>query len=156
MNDIFASLGLLLASSLAMPALALPVSDSDRQSLQRLAAANDTAWNDRDVATIASQYAADGSVRVSPQVSVIAGRRPVTQFFTEAFARRQGTHRHITALDHIELITSDMALVDGSVRVERQQSDGSWSLVRTFRNVSLVVREGGQWKLRSVRAIPQS
>lgn len=128
---------------------------ADRQALEQLASANDAAWGAKDVATMASQYVANGSVRVSPQAPVIAGRDPVSDFFKQAFDRRQGVHRHITKLDHIDWITSDMALADASVRVERQEPDGSWSLVRTFRNITLSVREDKQWKLRSVRAIPQ-
>ena len=87
---------------------------------------------------------------------MVYGREPVTKFFDGAFARREGTHRHITALDNIELVTPDMALADAGVRVERQEADGSWTLVRTFRSISLAVREGGSWKLRSVRAIPMN
>lgn len=128
---------------------------TDRQALEQLASANDTAWGAKDVATMASQYVANGSVRVSPQAPVIAGRDPVSDFFKQAFDRRQGVHRHTTKLDHIDWITPDMALADASVRVERLEPDGSWSLIRTFRNITLSVREDKQWKLRSVRAIPQ-
>lgn len=146
----------ILMLGIASPALAAPVSDVDRRALEQLAAANDAAWNAKDVQTMAGQYAADGSVRVSPQAPVVSGLAPVSKFFGEAFARRQGSFRHITALDHIEAVTADMALADAGVRVEKQEADGSWSLVRSFRNVSLVVRANGQWKLRSVRAIPQN
>ena len=136
-------------------AVAAPLGDGDRSALERLAAANDAAWGSKDVAALAGQYTSDGTVRVSPQAPVIAGKTSVTKFFSEAFARRNGVHRHITNLDHIELITPDMALADAGVRVERQEADGSWSLVRTFRNLSVAVRETDGWKLRSVRAIPQ-
>jgi uncharacterized protein (TIGR02246 family) len=138
------------------PAMAAPPSDEDCRALQQLAAENDAAWGAKDASTMSSQYTADGTVRVSPQSPVISGRKNVTEFFAQAFARRQGTHRHITSLDNIELIGPDTALADASVRVERQEADGSWMLVRTFRNISLAKREAGQWKLRSVRAIPQS
>lgn len=149
-------IGLSLAFGASQFAMAAPVSTTDRQALERLAAANDAAWGAKDVKTISAQYTAEGSVRVSPRSPVVSGQEPVKTFFSQAFARRQGTHRHITTLDHIELVAPDMALADASVRVEQQQADGRWSLVRTFRNVSLAVRENGQWKLRSVRAIPQN
>lgn len=145
-----------LTYGLSEPALAAPPSDEDRRALEQLAADNDAAWGAKDVATISGQYVEAGSVRVSPQAPVIVGREPVIGFFAQTFARRQGVHRHITTLDHIELIAPDMALADASVRVERQEADGGWALVRTFRNVTLAVREAGKWKLRSVRAIPQS
>ncbi|RIX27116.1 DUF4440 domain-containing protein [Sphingomonas edaphi] len=143
-----------LASGLNTPVLAAPPSETDRRALEQLAADNDAAWNAKDVATIASQYADAGSVRVSPQSPVIVGRQPVTGFFNEAFSRRRGTHRHITNLDHIELISPDMAFADAAVRVEREEPDGTWVLVRTFRSVTIAVREGLAWKLRAVRAIP--
>ena len=138
------------------PVEAAPLAEPDSQALEQLAAANDAAWNAKDVAIMSGQYAEDGSVRVSPKSPVIAGKGPISSFFGEAFARRRGSFRHITSLDHIEAVTPDMVLADAGVRVEQQQPDGSWSLVRTFRNFSLVVREGGRWKLRAVRAIPQN
>jgi ketosteroid isomerase-like protein len=145
-----------LMLAFASAAQAAPLAEADRKALEKLAAANDAAWNAKDVSTMSGQYADDGTVRVSPASPVIAGKGPVAIFFGEAFGRRQGTYRHITSLDHIEAVAPDMALADASVRVEQQQADGSWSLVRNFRNISLVVREGGEWKLRAVRAIPQN
>lgn len=138
------------------PLAAMPVSDLDRAALERLAAANDAAWNAKDVAAMAGQYAAHGSVRVSPASPTVEGNAAVSNFFGQAFGRRQGEFRHITTLDHLEEIAPGMAMADAGVRVEQQQPDGSWLLVRSFRNVSLVIREGGQWKLRAVRAIPQN
>lgn len=149
-------LGIAAVALMSQASVAAPVGEIDRSALERLAAANDAAWGAKDTATMSGQYTENGSVRVSPHAPVIAGRANVSEFFAQAFARREGVHRHITSLDNIELIGPDIALADASVRVERQQPNGSWDLVRTFRNVSLVMREGGQWKLRSVRAIPQS
>lgn len=149
-------LGTVAMALMSQASVAAPVGESDRNALERLAAANDAAWGAKDTATMSGQYTENGTVRVSPHAPVISGRANVSEFFAQAFARREGVHRHITSLDNIELIGPDIALADASVRVERQQPNGSWDLVRTFRNISLVVREGGQWKLRSVRAIPQS
>ena len=149
-------LGTLAMALIPQASVAAPIGESDRKALEQLAAANDAAWGAKDTATMSAQYTEDGSLRVSPQAPVIAGQTNVAEFFAQAFARREGIHRHITSLDNIELIGPDTALADASVRVERQQPNGAWVLVRTFRNISLVVRNGGQWKLRSVRAIPQS
>lgn len=143
-----------LIYGLSEPALAAPPSDEDRRALEQLAADNDAAWGAKDVATISGQYVEAGSVRVSPQAPVILGREPVIGFFDGAFSRREGIHRHITKLDHIELIAPDMALADAAVRVERQEPNGAWILVRTFRSVTVAVRDGRDWKLRAVRAIP--
>lgn len=142
-----------LACAANAPAQFLPA--ADRTALIALAAQNDAAWGEKDVAAIKQQYTADGSLRVAPGSPVVVGRHSILEFFGKAFARRNGVYRHITVIDHLEPITSNLVLADGGVRVERQEADGRWSLVRTFRNVSVVAREAGEWKLRSVRAIPQ-
>lgn len=53
------SLILFGAAALALigaPAMAAPVGDSDKISLEQLAAANDAAWGAKDVATMTEQY----------------------------------------------------------------------------------------------------
>ena len=51
------------------------------------------------------------------------------------------------------MVTPDLAVADGYVRVERAEA-GGWTLVREFVSNSLVVRVAGHWKLHSVRANP--
>jgi uncharacterized protein (TIGR02246 family) len=140
----------------ALPANAAPPAEADRQALTKLATDNDTAWNVKDAATILGQYAAEGTLRVGHDSSVLAGREAIGRFFDAAFARRPDGFRHVTRIDHIEMITPDMALADGYVRVERAGDNVAWTLVREFRSNSLVVREGGEWRLHSVRAHPLS
>jgi uncharacterized protein (TIGR02246 family) len=136
---------------LAAPALAQPVSPADDAALKALAHEADVAWNEKDAARMAAVYAEGASLRLSGGAA-IESRDAIRATFERNFAARQGTMRHITQVDRAELIAPDLALSDAGVRVEQQQADGSWKLMRTFRNVSLARREGNGWKLQFVRA----
>ncbi len=134
-------------------AAAAPPSPADRAELERLAAANDSAWTVKDWASITGQYVESGTLRVAPTAPIQIGRDSIARFFRTSFERRPAGFRHVTRIDNIEMIAPDMALADGHVRVERA-GPGGWALVREFTSSSLLVREGGRWKLHSVRATP--
>ncbi len=139
--------------ALGRAAGAAPHSAPDRAALERLAADNDSAWTAKDWASITGQYVAEGTLRVAPAAPIQVGRSAIGRFFRESFGRRPAGFRHVTRIDHIEMVTPDLAIADGYVRVERAEA-GGWSLVREFASSSLVVRESGRWKLHSVRANP--
>lgn len=134
-------------------AAAAPPGASDREALERLAAANDAAWTAKDWAAITGQYVESGTLRVAPTAPIQIGRDMIARFFQTSFERRPAGFRHVTRIDNIEMVAPDVAVADGHVRVERA-SPGGWALVREFTSSSLVVREGRQWKLHSVRATP--
>ena len=156
MRLLMASLAALAAVATTGTANAAPLAPSDRVELEQLKDANDASWNRRDAATITGQYVADATVRVAPSAELVAGRDEINRFFTAAFARRQGEFRHVTSLAHLEPLADGTVLSEGDVRVEKQEANGSWSLVRRFRTIAIAVRGATGWKLRSVRAIPLS
>lgn len=134
-------------------ALAYPPTAADRGALLRLAAENDEAWSAKDTKRILSQYATSGTLQVGPTAPLHVGREAVGKFFVGAFERRPVGFRHVTEVQHISMVSADVAVADSHVRVERQEN-GAWGLVRQFRNTSTAVREAGEWKLHSVRATP--
>ncbi|NNM76019.1 SgcJ/EcaC family oxidoreductase [Sphingomonas sp. ID1715] len=141
----------LLLALCAAPASAQPPSAADQAALNALADTADAAWNDKDAARMAEAYVADGSLRMAGG-TVVEGKDAIRATFVRNFAARQGTMRHITQVDRAEMIAADLAFTEAGVRVEQQQPDGGWKLMRTFRNISVARRDGGAWKLRSVRA----
>lgn len=126
--------------------------EADRAALMALAAANDEAWDAGDADRIGAQYAADGTLRIGHIEGTRRGRDSIRTYFATVFAGRPQGLRHITRIDHIEMIRDDLAFADGIVRVERAGEGGTWTLMRTFRNHSVAVRENGTWRLHSVRA----
>jgi len=126
---------------------------ADRAALEALARANDAAWNAKDSAALSRQYTPDGTLRVGADAPVHFGREAVTRFLQASFARRPEGYRHLTRIDHVTMVTADIAIADNHVRVERCER-AQCSLVREFANSSLVVRQADGWKLHSVRAQP--
>lgn len=150
----FAKMALLTILALgSAAAAAAPPAPADRAALERLAAENDAAWTAKDWDSITGQYSEAGTLRVGTDAPIHLGRAAIGRFFRASFERRAPGFRHVTRLDNIEMVTPDLAIADARVRVERAEA-GSWSLVREFTNSSLLVREGGRWKLHSVRANP--
>ena len=143
--------GLLVSS--ASLSQAAPPPAKDQAALLQVAADNDAAWNAKDWATIADQFAADGSIRVSPSPQVESGREAIARFFQRSFAARPDGLRHVTAVRRMELVSNDLALADGHVRIEKH--DGTEvQLLGEFSTISLLVRSGKDWKIHSVRAHP--
>jgi len=136
---------------LAAPALAKPATPSDQAGLKALAEAADAAWNAKDAARMATLYTPDASLRMAGG-QPIEGRTAIQSQFDRNFAARQGEFRHVTEMDRAELVDPNLAFTDAGVRVEQKQADGSWKLMRSFRNVTVARREGSSWKLQSVRA----
>lgn len=148
---IFAAAAALAASAAVAAA---PPTAADRAALDAVASASDVAWNVRDARALSRHYAEDGSLRLSNMPAARTGRDAIQAYFEQSFAQRAGTLRHVTSLDGIEMLTPNLALTDARVEVQQQQPDGSWKLVRAFRNASLAERDGGGWKIRAVRAYP--
>lgn len=134
-------------------ASAAPPSVSDRAALERLAADNDAAWTAKDWARITGQYVESGTLRVAPTAPIEIGRAAIGRFFQASFERRPAGFRHVTRIDNIDMVTPNLAIADGYVRVERAEA-GEWTLVREFASNSVVMRDGGGWKIHSVRANP--
>jgi len=142
-----------LSALCSTAANASPPTANDRAALERLASENDAAWTAKDWATITNQYAAGGTLRVDPTKAVELGQEAIGRFFQASFSRRPDGFRHITKVENIEMVTPNLAIADAHVRVERLK-DADWVLAREFVSSSLAIREGGNWKLHSVRANP--
>jgi len=143
----------LVGLGMAAGAAAMPPSPGDRAALEKLAVDSDRAWDAKDIDRFAAHYSADGSVRMGGN-DVITGEKAIREYFGRMFAARGDGFRHVSKVENLEMVGPDAVFADGHVRVERRQPDGSWQLLREFRNHSLVVRRKGEWRLRSVRAYP--
>jgi len=148
---LFAVLGVLALWSAAAPAAAPDADTLDR--FRALAARGDAVWDAGDAPGMADLYTADADLRLGGMDGSVKGRSAVRDYFTQSFAKRPADLRHVTRITHAEMVGPDMAFVDNDVRLEQKGPDGAWTLLRSFKNYSLVVRDGDGWKLRAVRAV---
>lgn len=138
---------------LAAAAHAAPPNPADARALMKLGADNDAFWDAADAEKISSHYAIDGTLRVGDS-ETYEGRDAVRGYFRTSFANRPAGLHHVSQVDRIDMLTKDVALADAHVRVERANPDGSRTLLREFRNLSVLVREGKAWRFRAIRALP--
>ncbi len=120
--------------------------------LERLADAADQAWNRGDAEGMSRYYVDEANLRLSSMAEPLKGRDALRSYFSRSFAGRTTSMRHVTKIEDIDMLGPDLALSDGIVRVERDDGNGGWALVREYRNNSLAVRRNGRWQLAAVRA----
>lgn len=133
------------------PCGAAPATEAARMELQGAAAAMDAAWDRKDPTALAALFAKDATIQAGPN-AVLEGRAAIGAFFGRDFENRPGTMRHVSQLRGIDMVTPDLALVDKLVRLEQQDAQGRWTVLRTFLNSTLLKRVAGSWKVRTVRA----
>lgn len=139
------------------PCSAAPAPDSVRLELQSAAAAMDAAWDRKDLTSFADLFHKDATIQAGP-TAVIDGQAAIRSFFGRDFENRRGTMRHVSETIRTDMIGSDLALVDKRVRLEQRSNEGHWTALRTFVNSTVLMREQGVWKVRTVRAyvVPNS
>lgn len=141
-----------LVCALAASAAAAPPRADERESLLAVAAATDAAWSAGDSIGIADAYTPDATFVLGAERE-IAGRDAIRAWFREYFADRPAGQRLVTHVERINMLQPGLALVDGRVRVEQREPDGSWVAVREYVNYSVLVRDRDRWRLHEVRAV---
>jgi len=153
MKMIFRTALVLLAVATTLPASAQSVSAADQAALLAVAARSDAVWNAKDTDGMAAIYAEDGMLRLASEAPLV-GRAAMRDYFAAAFARRPDGFRHVTRLTVFQALSPDLVLTDSDVSVEQRQADGTWKVARRFRTNSVAMRQGRNWVLSAVRAIP--
>ncbi len=145
-------LAAILATALSVaPSYAAPATEAARQELHGAAAAMDAAWDRKDLTAWATLFDQNATIQAGPN-AVLEGQAAIRAFFGRDFENRRGTMRHVSEPYRIDMVTPDLALVDKLVRLEQQDAEGRWTVLRTFSNSTLLTRVQGTWKVRAVRA----
>lgn len=132
---------------------AAPPNQSDARALKKFGTDNDASWDAGDAQAISSRYAVDGTLRLGDS-EIIEGRNAVRAHFQRAFANRPAGLHHVSHVERIDMVRSDLALAEAHVRVERANPDGSRTILREFHNVSLIARKNDAWRFRAIYAQP--
>lgn len=139
--------------TLATPSLAAEPAAADRRQLLQLAERMDQAWTAGDAAANAQLFDAEATARFGED-PLGEGREAIRRQFDGFFAGRPAGLRHVTRIERIEQLASDLAQWDAEVRVERRAADGRWTTLSRIRNVTIAIRQGEGWRIKSVRAFP--
>lgn len=146
-------LAMAFALNMASLAPAAELAPADRQHLLQLAQDMDDAWTSGDANANAQLFADDATARFGED-PLGDGKGAIRRQFEGFFRDRPAGLRHVTKIERIERLTSDLAMWDAEVRVERQQAGGQWTTLTRIRNFTVAVRRPEGWRIKAVRAFP--
>jgi uncharacterized protein (TIGR02246 family) len=144
---------IIAAFAVATPARSAEPTVADRDALHLIAKRMDDAWTAGDADANAELFAADATARFGAD-PLGTGREQIRLQFQSFFKDRPIGLRHVTNIERIVQLGPDLALWDAEVRVEKRLGSGQWTLLTRIKNVTLVVRQVGGWRIQAVRAFP--
>ena len=127
-----------------------------RKAFEELAAQFDAAWNARDANALAALFSADGDMQYWTGKR-IAGRQQIQlAYSSEIFASMSTDMRHTTVLDRFTLLRPDVAIGDGSVKIQGTIGPDQPALDLNLLFTAVSVLEEGEWRIAAIRLmIPQ-
>lgn len=118
--------------------------------VNRLLEQYQTAWNKGDAKAIAALYS-QNALRMRTDAEPLVGRAAIEQMFVQSFAGDwKGTKLTLKA-GRTQKVTADVSLHEGTFEVA-----GGTGAPQRGRYLNTLVREGGEWKLASVAAVPET
>jgi uncharacterized protein (TIGR02246 family) len=123
-----------------------PDREADKQAIDRLVKASVQAFNDRDAAAIAANWTEEGEYVRNDGVPV-HGRAEIQKGYAEFFKTLKGKPTLDLQADNLRFTSADTALSEVTLRLKNEQGQ---LIASSWRN-TLLVREGGQWKVALVQ-----
>jgi uncharacterized protein (TIGR02246 family) len=123
-----------------------PGREADKAAIEKLVKENIQAFNNRDAAAIAANWTAEGEY-VRNDGEMIRGRAEVQKGYAEFFKTLKGKPTLEVQTDGLRFPSADTAVSEVTLRLKNEEGEYIASSWRT----TLLVREGGQWKVASVQ-----
>jgi uncharacterized protein (TIGR02246 family) len=115
-------------------------------------ASYDQAWRAGDISALLHCLTED-AVLVNPRGEVARGHVEIRRLLGAFLCGEARGTRHDSALQRIELVTDDVAVVDGEARITALSAQPAMRHDRyTHRFTDVLVRQRGQWLIAHVRA----
>jgi uncharacterized protein (TIGR02246 family) len=122
-----------------------PDREADKQAIEKLSKQMVEAFNNRDATAVASHYTADAEY-IRNDGEPIRGRAEIEKGYAEFFLTLRGKPKLEIQTDNLRFPSADTAMLEVTLRLKN--ADGE-VIASSWRN-SLMVREGGQWKIAMV------
>jgi uncharacterized protein (TIGR02246 family) len=123
-----------------------PKREADKQVIDKLTREMIEAFNNRDAAAITANWTADSEF-IRNDGQPIRGRAEVQKGYAEFFKTLKGKPKAAVQIDGLRFPSADTALSDVTLRLKNDEGD----VVASSWRSTLLVREGGQWKVAVVR-----
>lgn len=123
-----------------------PDRDADKQAIEKLSKDFIHAFNARDAAAVAAIYTADGEY-MRNDGEPIRGRDPIRKGYADFFKTLKGKSTLEIQIDSLRFPSADSAMLEVTVRLKNAEGE---LIASSWRN-SMLVREGGAWKVALVQ-----
>jgi len=150
--------GILLVAGLAVVVLGVgfmaaqdktakgPDREADKAAIDKLIKENIQAFNNRDAAAIAANWTAEGEY-IRNDGEPIRGRAEIEKGYAEYFKTLKGKPKLEIQTDGLRFTSADTAVLEVTLRLKNEEGE---LIASSWRN-TLLVREGGQWKIAIVQ-----
>jgi uncharacterized protein (TIGR02246 family) len=138
--------GLVIAMAVAVHATGL--AQTPAAEIEALTKQYEQALNKADAAAVAAFYTND-AIRLAPDGQLLSGRQAVEQNYAASFAGPLKGAKFTLRPGRTQPVTADVVVFEGTY-----EATGA-SVVVKGRYVNTAKREGGQWRLASVVAVPE-
>jgi uncharacterized protein (TIGR02246 family) len=123
-----------------------PKREADKQAIDKLVKETIQAFDQRDAAAIAANWTTDGEF-IRNDGAPIRGRTEIQKAYTDFFKDLKGKSKLEIQVDGLRFPSADTAISEVTLRLKNDEGEETAS---SWRN-TLLVREGGQWKVAVVR-----
>jgi uncharacterized protein (TIGR02246 family) len=123
-----------------------PDHEADKQALDKLLKENLQAFNKRDAAAIAANWTAEGEY-IRNDGAPFRGRAEIEKGYAEFFKTLKGKPTLEAQAEGIRFTSADTAVAEVILRLKNEEGE---TIASSWRN-TLLVREGGQWKVAIVQ-----
>jgi uncharacterized protein (TIGR02246 family) len=123
-----------------------PKREADRLAIEKLTKESIQAYNNRDAAAIAAHWTAEGEF-IRNDGEPIRGRAEIQKGYAEFFKNLKGKPKLEIQVDGLRFPSADTAVSEVTLRLKNDEGE---VVASSWRN-TLLVREGGQWKVAIVR-----
>lgn len=123
-----------------------PKRESDRLAIEKATKEMIEAFDKRDAAAIAANWSDEGEF-IHNDGEPIRGRAEIQKGYEEFFKTLKGMPKLEIQSDELRFLSADTAVSDTTLRLKNEDGE----IVASGRQNTLLVREGGQWKITIVR-----
>jgi uncharacterized protein (TIGR02246 family) len=120
--------------------------EADKLAVDNLIKASVKAFNDRDATAVAANWTADGEY-IRNNGETVRGRADIQKGYAEFFKTLKGKPALEVQVDSLRFPSADSALSQATLRLKNDQGE----LISSIWRNTMLVREGGQWKVAVVQ-----
>lgn len=119
--------------------------EADKAAIDKLSMQMIEAFNNRDAVAIAANYTAEAEF-IRDDGTPLRGRAEIEKAYAEFFRTLKGKPKLEVQTDNLRFLSADSAILEVTVRLKNEVGE---DIASSWRN-SLLVRDGGQWKVAMV------